>query len=336
MSDHALEYDAPDLHSLTTTDDGQQFFLAIRRARNDPTVELTLCDGSRAWVGRLVDACLTPPKYGIDRDAFRQRILGALGACGASDSLCVKPARDGSVQILWSASLTVDAHLDIHVEMKQAIDLAPEPKPGVSLRTMLGQLTDGLHESERAITTQRERMRELRVRPARATPPTRAFVRTFDVPACPWRARRPRPRLPFAPSPLLSQEQQRELQRLEASYKAPLDGVRSELTSRCLRVLNQKKRRIRALEQRLTQWAEDGNSDTNSEGDADSESDADTPVSASGGAGSPPRKQQRGKPDPARATQPAPPAAVGAAEAASSNAPKPDSPTEEENLLDLL
>eukprot|EP00966_Prymnesium_polylepis_P254947 5890863-Prymnesium_polylepis.1 len=55
-------------------------------------------------------------------------------------------------------------------------------------------------------------------------------------------------------------EERAELRRLEGSFAAPCDGVRNELGARFLRVLNRKKRRIRALEERLERWETGGDS----------------------------------------------------------------------------
>ena len=93
------------------------------------------------------------------------------------------------MKVTWSALLTQDEAMGgINVQMRQAVQMIPEPTAGRSLRVMLGQLVDEIGGSDRSLTTLGDDLRSLRVRllHARAAPPSVLRCHRWGSLLSPW------------------------------------------------------------------------------------------------------------------------------------------------------
>jgi len=143
-----------------TTERGVSCFLAVR-ACADGSDALTLYDGHTAWVGRLDDAALTPPKFGVSRELFRRKLSEAL-LRPSDGSVKVNHAAPSSLLLVWSATLTQDEDIGgIDIQLRQAVSLVPEEREGESLASILYQLARQLNASERTLCEKSERLTRL-------------------------------------------------------------------------------------------------------------------------------------------------------------------------------
>lgn len=160
--------------------DGRRWFLASRQLEAAGPLRLELCDGTNAFVGHLDDLGLTPPKFGISREQFRQKFVAALHRPGECDTVCVEQGQASGVRLVWHSKLTKDADIGgITVQLRQAVHMTPEINAGGVLRSMLVELAADLLRSESSLDAHQRRLGLLEVRILRESAHAASLVRSL-------------------------------------------------------------------------------------------------------------------------------------------------------------